>query len=295
LRSKVSIEQTKRDVDYRRSAECYAYFAMRQRSQIAVGLLLGIVSLLQAATCTTAQQKPKDASSSSQEELERLQTILAQFTSRTCQDVNPTVTILISNPKSAAQLTQDPHVSQFLNAGVTLEEYLTTALIIRCLAQQKQYQLPPFLWAIQKTPVINASADFKTKTVVLTTGMLEFTRGDPGELAFVIAHELGHLSDQPLGCGKALEREKIAIFTMASGLRECEQRADNVGFQYLVGAGFNAYDAPAFFGRFQMIHGQPGFLTQFALDHPIDSERIEHLRNLFVKLMQTPPNTPVVR
>lgn len=268
---------------------------MRRTLQIAVSAFLVIVSVLLWEDSLQAQQKPTDAGSSSQQELERLQTIMAQFTAHVCQDINPTVTILTTDPKSAEQVSQYPHVKELLSAGITLEEYLRTALVIRCLAQQKQHQLPPFLWAVQKSPVINASADFKTRTVVLTTGIIDFTRGDPGELAFAIAHELGHLADQPLGCGKALEREKITIFTVSAGLRECEERADNIGFQYLVGAGFNAYDAPAFFGRFQMVHGQPGFLTQFALDHPIDSKRIDHLRDLFVKLMQTPEGVPVVR
>jgi Zn-dependent protease with chaperone function len=257
-------------------------------------LLTMLFSALFVPTGLRAQE-PTDAGTNSQEELERLHGLVTQFAVHVCQDINPAVTIIVSDPKLVAQVKENPRVTKILDAGVTLDEYLRAALIVHCLGEQKEFKLPAFRWAVQKSPVVNAFTNAKTKSVVLTTGIIDFTRSDPGELAFVVGHELGHLADQPLGCVSALQRERIVAHTRIGAQRACEARADNIGFQYLLGAGFDGYDAAASFGRLQMSHRQPGLLTQFALDHPIDADRIENLRVLFARMMQTPQGTPTVR
>ena len=78
--------------------------------QIAVSAFLVIVSVLLWEDSFQAQQKPTDAGSSSQQELERLQTIMAQFTAHVCQDINPTVTILTTDPSDSAAARRNNHI-----------------------------------------------------------------------------------------------------------------------------------------------------------------------------------------
>ena len=248
-------------------------------------VLMGTVGA--SSQLMTAQENPTSAAPSRQDELDRLRSVMLQLSSNSCQNINAAALIIESDPKSAALVSQTAKATQILSSGVTLDEFLHALLAINCLTlKQKEYQPPSFDWTVQKTDVVNAFADSQHHTIVITTGMVNFTRDDPGELAFVVAHELGHLVDQPLGCQAALRRERIATLTQQGAQRQCEARADNVGFQYFVGAHFNPYEAAAYFGRFQMYFGKPGLLAQFAMDHPIDAERIQNLRNLFAKLLQ---------
>jgi predicted Zn-dependent protease len=259
------------------------------------GLLLA--GALTIGPAVFGQQTPAQSPGpDSQVELERVHNILNQFISHPCQDIGAVVTMVLADSKLAAQQSQPPEVKQFLNLGVTLDEYLHAALVLHCLTHdQKQYKLPPFQWTIQKSGAVNAFANPQINLITITTGIIDFTRDDPEELAFAVAHEVGHLTDQPLGCPAALQRVGIVTFTQLGAERTCESRADDIGFQYLIGAGFNPYGAAAFFGRLQMYSGHQPFLMQFVIDHPVDTQRIEFLRNLFLKLVQEQTGMPAVR
>lgn len=251
------------------------------------------ISLAVQAAPGSAQSSP---SVDSGQEVERLHTILNVFTSHPCQNIAAAAVIAETDVKTAQQILQAPLVQQYLSLGVTLDEYLRVALSVHCLThEQKQYKIPPFRWAIQKTGVINAYANSQQRIVTVTTGIIDFTRDDPGELVFAMAHELGHLVDQPLGCAVAMQREHWATLTLQGGQRWCEARADNIGMQYLIGAGLGPYEAAAFFGRLQMWEGQKGFLDQLVSDHPIDANRIENLRSLIIRIMQKESGMPSVR
>ena len=142
--------------------------------------------------------------------------------------------------------------------------------------EKNKFQLPQFRILISNQNDINAYAMSDQQLVVLPTAMIEFLAGSEGELAFIIAHELGHISDRE--CAAAL-RTKATL----SKIRFCEARADELGLQYLVGAGYNPYDAAAFFGRMMMFTGETSlwrnFWRRFTSDHPIDLDRINALRN----------------
>ncbi|MGH9774429.1 MAG: M48 family metallopeptidase [Candidatus Acidiferrales bacterium] len=230
---------------------------------------------------------PTTSEVSSLQELDRLHAVIFQLTIHPCQNIGAAATIVESDPEQVAHLLQSQGARQIMDSGVTLDEYLRVALVLDCLTHgQRQYQLPRFQWNIQKSDVINASAIPSQNMIVVTTGIIEFTRDDPGELAFAVAHEIGHLVDQPSGCAAAIQREQIIAFTEEGAQRACERRADSIGFQYLVGAGLNPYEAAAYFGRMQMFSGNPGLFAQFLSDHPIDAERIQNLRNLLIALLQ---------
>jgi len=163
-----------------------------------------------------------------------------------------------------------------------------TAIVERVVAklQENKFRLPPFRVMISNQVEINAYAQTDYRLVILPVAMVHFLHGSEGELAFVIAHELGHLADQE--CAAALRANR----TVAQ-IRTCEARADEIGLQYLVGAGYNAYDAAAFFGRMMMFTGQTSLLSsffqRFTSDHPIDLDRISGLRKTLARYCQQTP------
>ncbi len=236
------------------------------------------------------QPAAKGSAIPQQDELEKL------IAGESCQNIGSVAAIAISDSQFRAREVQLPEAKGFIASGVTLDEYLRAALVLHCIIRdQKQYKLPQFTWTIQKSPVINAWAYSEQKRIVLTTGIIDFTRDDPGELAFMVAHEIGHFADQPNGCDAALQKAgELTLFPLVNQ-RTCETRADNIGFQYLVGAGFNPYGAAAFFGRIQMYQGRQGLLDQFLSDHPITTERVQNLRDLYIKLSEDQAVLPTVR
>jgi len=151
-----------------------------------------------------------------------------------------------------------------------------------------KYKLPPFRVVVSNVNAINAWADTQTQTVNLPITMVHFLEHDEGELAFVISHELGHLLDN--NCRALAGQARI---TAEGQSRFCEQRADELGFQYLTGAGYNPYDAAAEFGRMMMFYGGNGVLEsifgRIASDHPINQDRIDNLRKMLIAQCQREP------
>jgi predicted Zn-dependent protease len=113
--------------------------------------------------------------------------------------------------------------------------------------------------------------------VCVPTAMVDFM-GDEDELAFIIAHELGHAVDE--GCRN--------YGTMQRGNKVlCEIRADEIGYRLMRQAGYSPYAAAGAFGRIEMYIGETqtglvGFLAQLSSDHPITPKRIEHMRSLLI-------------
>lgn len=164
-----------------------------------------------------------------------------------------------------------------------------TAIVERVIArlQKNRFRLPPFRVMISNQEEINAYAQTDHRLVILPVAMVHFLHGSEGELAFAIAHELGHLADQE--CASLL-RSGATL----SQVRSCEGRADEIGLQYLAGAGYNPYDAAAFFGRMMMFTGETSllgsFFKRFTSDHPIDLDRISGLRKTLVRYCQQTPS-----
>lgn len=133
----------------------------------------------------------------------------------------------------------------------------------------------PFEATVEDSNRINAWAHYGHGEIHIPQAMLKFLGENEGELAFLVSHEVAHLIDRT--CGSQPE------MTM-SQIRECESRADQIGFAYMVRAGYNPYDAAAFFGRLQMFKGKPSafgrIIGAFGRTHPFDDTRIENLRKL---------------
>lgn len=84
---------------------------------------------------------------------------------------------------------------------------------------------------VQRTPnVINASSTFWTKTVKISNGLLFYIDNDD-ELAYVLGHEMAHSIDAYDGILKWL----VMIFNT----REYEYKADLIGIDLMVKAGYN--------------------------------------------------------
>jgi Zn-dependent protease with chaperone function len=153
-----------------------------------------------------------------------------------------------------------------------------------------KYTLPQFQVVITNGSEINAYADKQKQLVVLPIAIVHFLEKDEGELAFVVAHELGHLQDR--NCEAIAGQVRI---TAEGRSRLCEERADELGFQYLTGAGYNPFDAAAEFGRMMMFYGGTGVLDsifgRFMSDHPINQDRIGNLRKLLTQQCQNSPNS----
>jgi len=179
------------------------------------------------------------------------------------------------------------HGSPSLPPGVTADDYNYVRGIVLRL-EKNQYKLPSFRWTIVPASQLNSSADPQHGIVFVYTSMIHFLRDDPGEMAFVIAHELGHVEDAPYQLAR-MQVEKRSLLPQLVQ-QDLETRADNIGFQYLVGAGFNPYDAAALFGRMQMFQGDTGlsgFFQQFLSNHPINEARVSNLRRLFQQFCAT--------
>jgi predicted Zn-dependent protease len=108
--------------------------------------------------------------------------------------------------------------------------------------------------------------------------------GNEDEIAFIIAHELGHALDD--GC-----KAPPGIRHTAYEQVQCETRADEIGYQLLRRAGYSPYAAAGAFGRLEMYSGDThtgiiGWFRQIASDHPITPRRIENMRKLLLKEVQ---------
>jgi Zn-dependent protease with chaperone function len=257
-----------------------------------------LLSCFLVAVATNAQAAPPHqpaiaAGIDLRNQLTILPALLSQYSSSPCLNINGLVMVALADRKLTAQQSSVPAIAQTLKSGVTLPQYLRAALVAHCLSQeQKQFRQITFLWTIQKSQAINASANVQQNSITVTSGMIDFLRDDPAELAFVVAHELGHLADQPQGCAAALQREKIVTHGHSDAQRQFEVRADNLGFQYLIAAGFDPYASAAFFGRLQMYQGTPSARTPWVMTHPISEARIQSLRQLLLKLMQDKNRIP---
>lgn len=126
--------------------------------------------------------------------------------------------------------------------------------------------------------VMNAVANPSTRVIQISPDLVDTLKNDKGELAFVIAHELGHLQDANCAARGAAQR-----LTGQALKRMCESTADFVGLQYLMAAGYNPYDAAGLLGKLLMFNPQESsvagiLVNRFMSDHPVDIDRIKHLK-----------------
>ncbi len=156
---------------------------------------------------------------------------------------------------------------------------------------------------------INAWAvnfDMTHSMICVPVAMVHFMGDAEGELAFIIAHEIGHTVDdvcktQSGRVAVANSRgslgalfgslvggsEGAASASKISQQRGCEARADEIGFTIFSSAGYSPYAAAGAFGRLEMYMGDTNTgilarLNSLGSDHPMTPDRIKHMRILLI-------------
>ena|SRR3984893_11797958 len=141
------------------------------------------------------------------------------------------------------------------------------------------YNIPEFKLVVTDEQVVNAYADPRTNTVRLPVRIVEFYGSDKGELAYVIAHEIGHLQDRDClarGTQQGLRNRALQ--------RMCEESADFIAIQYMMAAGYSPFDAAAAMGRLMMLTSDHTsvlgiVVRRFTSNHPVDLDRIARMRD----------------
>ena len=140
--------------------------------------------------------------------------------------------------------------------------------------------------------------------------MVHFMGDAEGELAFIIAHEVGHTVDDVCktdGGRVAVANSRGSLGALFGGLlggaqgaasasrisqqQGCEARADEIGFFIFTHSGYNPYDAAGAFGRLEMYLGETSTglfarLNAMGSDHPMTPDRIENMRTLLIRYAQ---------
>lgn len=156
---------------------------------------------------------------------------------------------------------------------------------------------------------INAWAtnfDMTHSMICVPVAMVHFMGDAEGELAFIIAHEIGHTVDDvcktesgrlavansrgSLGAlfgGVVGGSHGAASASKISQQRGCEARADEIGFAIFTKAGYSPYAAAGAFGRLEMYMGDTSTgifarLNALGNDHPMTPDRIKHMRTLLI-------------
>jgi predicted Zn-dependent protease len=116
--------------------------------------------------------------------------------------------------------------------------------------------------------------------VCMPTAIIDMM-GSVGEIAFILGHETGHAIDEACKAAKA-QKNSLQL------TRQCELRADRVGFSLLVAAGYSPYDAGGSFGKFEMYNGDTktgigAKLAALSNDHPMTPQRIDQMRQMLIQ------------
>jgi len=146
----------------------------------------------------------------------------------------------------------------------------------------------------------------------LPGGKISLTRGlianmqSEDEMASVLAHEIGHVTARHsvaqytrgvfvsmavAGAGLALSNSDYKeVGAMAAGVagsllmlsysRDQERQADQLGYEYMVNAGYNPVGQIKTFEMFQRLHkSEPGFIAAMLSSHPLTDERVQTARD----------------
>ncbi len=146
------------------------------------------------------------------------------------------------------------------------------------------------------SPVVNAFSD--GSHIVVTSGLLAFVRS-PDELAWVLAHEIGHHALEHSGRAK-LQDALNRFLTATVGevpqeivQIELERQADQFGAHLLVRAGFDLQKARSFLECIQTSRSRVT-TAEFARSHPSDQERLAALDQIVHEIQKNGERTSPV-
>jgi predicted Zn-dependent protease len=157
---------------------------------------------------------------------------------------------------------------------------------------------------VSMSPEINAweVEAGKTSLICVPVALVHAMGGREGELAFVLAHEMGHATDDR--CRSREERARAANESKSGALlallfgggdgdgvrdqRVCESRADELGVNSISRAGYDPEDAALALGRLATYWGDTSTgplrrLAALGKDHPITPDRIRRIRKLIAR------------
>jgi len=191
-------------------------------------------------------------------------------------------------------------------------------LVQRLATAGKVDQHPWNVFVLEGDQTINAAAT-RGNYVFVWSGMLHLARSD-GELATVIAHELGHLlanhtkptaaeeaSDIMAKVGGEIAGQAVAMQPMYSPLAQLasvlvseaikalavnpesqrlEIEADHIGFFLMADAGFDPNNALSFWSKMSGALGNSGAALSFFSSHPDSEERLIALRALLPQALK---------
>ena len=183
------------------------------------------------------------------------------------------------------------------------------ALLYR-LAAQADFSAPQFSLVVVDDRQVNAFA-VPGGVVGINTGLI-LTAESEDEVASVLAHELGHLSQRhfarsqdagkynqwialggllasiaaaaagggsgsDLGLAAGLSAQAAVAQNQLRYSRLFEQEADRLGLQTLTRSGYDPRAMPVFFLRMERSSRQLGYIPEFLLTHPLSSSRLADL------------------
>jgi hypothetical protein len=225
------------------------------------------------------------------------------------QQASPTLQDLISgnvacNDPRVLGAPVDPAGIEQKAPGVSAKDFLFIGCVAERLLNGNRVKLPngfPTSWtlsAVHSDQVNSRVVQQGNQLHVLAYDSIpKFVDYDPGEEAFVIGHEIGHIQDwancrtglQAAAANRSLFRQHELILAQ----QHCEISADSYGLQFMWGAGFDPLAAAAFFGRFEMYQpnqttGLGSRIANYTQDHPISPERVKKLRADTIMLCSRP-------
>ncbi len=202
---------------------------------------------------------------------------------------------MMQQVRSSSSLITDPEINSYIQSiGNRLINSVTDA------------DLPPFTFFIISSPQINAFAA-PGGYIGLFTGLITSTKSE-SELASVMAHEVGHITQSHLA-RRVAEHERLSVPRMAALIaslllatqnpeagsaafmstnaasiqhqlaysRTAEKEADNVGIELLTKSGYNPIGMTDFFKTLQSKHSFMGTQIEYLSTHPLTNSRISEI------------------
>ncbi|MGB5162748.1 MAG: M48 family metalloprotease [Thermoanaerobaculia bacterium] len=186
------------------------------------------------------------------------------------------------------------------------------------LAAKSERPELPWTFRVLDEEIVNAFAA-PGGYIYVTRGILSHLNSE-AELATVLGHEIGHVTarhsanqiskQQLMGVGLAvgmiLEPAVAAWSDVAqAGLglaalkfsRDDERQADNLGLRYMVGAGYDPYQAPEVFDMLNRVTraSGAGAMPSWASTHPQPENRTGLIEGRLAEIEPLPPNLTVER
>jgi predicted Zn-dependent protease len=185
------------------------------------------------------------------------------------------------------------------------------------LSMARLSERPQLPWSFQviNDPVVNAFA-LPGGPIFVTRGILTHFNTE-AELMSVLGHEIGHitakhsvsqisqaqLAQLGLGVGMILTPELDVLHQVAgTGLqvlflkfgRDDESQSDELGFRYLVAAGYDPREATSMFETLDRLSGG-GRIPEWQSTHPDPANRVEHSQERVIAMPEDPATLRVGR